>query len=163
MFNVFAKGKTMSFPFSRLAVAAAGTLLCAAVPAQGTADTGRPPAVIPVESEAAPKLIAYPPLAEPLARGVVIIQYRTENTRIMPVFGKKAVDVSPRLGHLHVTIDDWNGTWAHTSEDPIIVVGLKPGQHKVRLEIADPSHRILASETVSVTVPEPDGSRAPGH
>jgi len=153
----------MRLPSRQLALAVAGSAFCVASWAQTGTDAVRPPAVIPVASEAAPKLIAYPPLAEPLARGVVIIQYRTENARIMPVFGTKAVDVSPRLGHLHVTIDDWNGTWAHTSEDPIIVVGLKPGVHKVRLEIADPSHKILASETVTVTVPEQKAAGAHGH
>ena len=92
------------------------------------------------------------------ARGVVIVQHRTENLRIIPVFGKAAVDVSPRVGHLHVTVDDRPGTWAHTSGDPIIVVGLKPGLHKMLIELADPSHRILGSETVSVSVPEPKAS-----
>ncbi|MGO4328571.1 DUF6130 family protein [Cupriavidus sp. 2TAF22] len=124
---------------------------------------GRPPAVIPVESEPAPKLIAYPPLAEALARGVVIIQYRTENMRIMPVFGKNAVEVSPHLGHLHVTVDDWHGTWAHTSEDPIILVGLKPGAHKILLELSDPVHKIITSETVAVTVPELKPSKPHEH
>ena len=56
--------------------------------------------ILPLESETVPALIAYPPLAEPLARGVVIIQYRAEHARIMPVFGKAAVEVSPRLAHL---------------------------------------------------------------
>jgi len=55
---------------------------------------------------------------------------------------------------LHVTIDDAHGTWAHTSEDPIIVVGLTPGPHRLRLELADPNHKILATETVAVTVPD---------
>ena len=129
-------------------------LSCTAALGQGAADTDHPPAILPLESETAPKLIAYPPLAEPLARGVVIIQYRTEHARIMPVFGKAAADVSPRLGHLHVTVDDWKGTWAHTSEDPIILVGLTPGAHKVLLEVADPTHKILTRTTVSFTVPQ---------
>ncbi len=72
----------------------------------------------------------------------------------MPVFGKTAGEVSPRLGHLHVTVDDWKGTWAHTNEDPIILVGLTPGTHKVLLEVADPTHKILASATESFKVPE---------
>ncbi|HEF4760260.1 TPA: hypothetical protein SAN82_002696 [Pseudomonas putida] len=121
---------------------------------QGEADISHPPAILPLESETLPKLIAYPPLAEPLARAVVIIQYRTEHVRIMPVFGKTAGDVSPRLGHLHVTVDDWKGTWAHTSEDPIILVGLTPGPHRILLEVADPTHKILTSTTVSFQVPE---------
>ena len=126
-------------------LAAIGLACCLAVGAQ--------PAVIPLQSEPAPALVAYPPLPAPLARGVVIIPFRAENMRVMSVFGANAVAVSPRLGHVHVTVDAWPGTWAHTSADPVILVGLKPGQHKVRLEIADPSHAILASTIVAVTVP----------
>ncbi|WP_408003515.1 DUF6130 family protein [Pseudomonas arsenicoxydans] len=121
---------------------------------QGETDISRPPAILPLESETLPKLIAYPPLAEPLARGVVIIQYRTEHVRIMPVFGKTAGDVSPRLGHLQVTVDDWKSTWAHSSEDPIILVGLTPSTHKILLEVADPTHKILTSTTMNFEVPE---------
>ncbi|MGJ7497278.1 DUF6130 family protein [Variovorax sp. RT4R15] len=122
--------------------------------AQTAPDIGRPAAVIPLASEADAKLVVYPPLPEPLARGVVIVQYRTENVRIIPIFGEAARGVSPRVGHLHVTVDDKPGTWAHTSGDPIIVVGLTPGVHKMLIEIADPTHRILTSETIAVKVPE---------
>jgi hypothetical protein len=144
----------MPLPFKHLAIAAAGAMFCVAVWAQTATDPRRPAAVIPLESEPAPKIIAYQPLPDALARGVVIIQFRTENMRIMPVFGKNAVEVSPHLGHVHVTMDDWPGTWAHTSEDPIILVGLKPGAHKLTLELADPNHKILASQVVAFTVPE---------
>ncbi|WP_245001774.1 DUF6130 family protein [Cupriavidus pinatubonensis] len=71
-----------------------------------------------------------------------------------PVFGKAAAQVSPRVGHLHVTVDQGPATWAHTSEDPVIVVGLPAGPHKLRLELADPNHKILATEVVAVTVPD---------
>lgn len=141
----------------QVAMVAAGTLICFTAAAQTHSDIVRP-AILPIDAEPAPKIIAYPPIPEALARGVVIIQYRTENMRVKPIFGKSAVEVSPRLGHLHVTIDDWQGTWAHTSEDPIIVVGLKPGTHTVLLELADPNHKILARETVSVVVPEKQAS-----
>lgn len=144
----------MFLALRNLIVLAFCALSCTAAFSQGEADTDRPPALLPLESEALPKLIAYPPLAAPLERGVVIIQYRTKHVRIMPVFGETAGDVSPRLGHLHVTVDDWKGTWAHTSEDPIILVGLTPGTHKVLLEVADPTHKILTSTTVSFEVPE---------
>ncbi|MDN3224807.1 DUF6130 family protein [Pseudomonas nunensis] len=151
----------MSLALRNLFVFAFASFVCIAAFGQGEADTHHPPAILPLESEALPTLTAYPPLAEPLARGVVIIQYRTEHARIMPVFGKAAGDVSPRLGHLHVTVDDWKGTWAHTSEDPIILVGLTPGTHKVLLEVADPTHKILTSTTVSFTVPEKQPPNAP--
>lgn len=144
-----------------LLVLTLGVLFFTTVRAEEVADTHPPPAILPLESETLPKLIAYPPLAEPLARGVVIIQYRTEHARILPVFGKAAADVSPRLSHLHVTVDDWKRTWAHTSEDPIILVGLTPGAHKVLLEVADPTHKILTGTTVSFIVPEKKPTGAP--
>jgi hypothetical protein len=151
----------MSPASGHLAFAAAGAVLsffCTAAWAQAAADIGRPAAVIPLEAEPPPKLLVYPPLPDPLARGVVIVQYRTENMRIIPVFGKTAVDVSPRVGHLHVTVDDRPGTWAHTSGDPIIVMGLTPGAHKLLIELADPNHMIVVGETLAVTVPEQKAS-----
>jgi hypothetical protein len=149
--------------FKHLTVVAAGALFCLAAGAQPANEAGRPAAVLPLAAEAPPRLVVYPPLAEPLARGVVVLQYRTENVRVIPVFGKGALEVSPRVGHLHVTVDDRPGTWAHTSGDPIIVVGLEPGVHKMRIEVADPVHKILTSETVTVTVPGQPGSSTTTH
>jgi hypothetical protein len=153
----------MRLHFRHLIVAAAGAAFCLASWAQAGPDLQRPAAVLPLESEAPPRLAVYPALAEPLARGVVVLQYRTENLRIIPVFGKGAAEVSPRVGHLHVTVDDRPGTWAHTSSDPIIVVGLKPGRHRMLIELADPNHKILAGEAVEVTVPEVPGSAPHKH
>ena len=126
------------------------------------AQAARPPAVLPLASEPPARLAIYPPVPEALARGVIILQFRTENLRTMPVFGPKAAEVSPHIGHLHVTVDGGPATWAHTSEDPVIIVGLPPGPHKVRLELADPTHRILTGETVDVTVPETGPAKRPG-
>jgi hypothetical protein len=81
----------------------------------------------------AAKIIAAPPLAEPLARGVAFIEYRTENLRIVPVFGPKAAEMSPRIGHLHVTVDDTSWHWADTSGNPIIVAPLPAGPHKIEI------------------------------
>jgi hypothetical protein len=154
----------LRLPFRHLLLAAAGAVFCVATSAQAASDIGRPAAVVPLQSEEPPsKLIVYPALAAPLARGVVIVQYRTENARIMPVFGQAAVEVSPRVGHLHVTVDERPGTWAHTSGDPIIVMGLPPGPHTMRIELADPNHKILASETIAVTVPAQSTSSAHAH
>jgi len=143
----------------RVAGFVGGAALCSLALAQAD----RPPAVIPVPSEPPARLVPYAPLPDALARGVVIIQFRTENLRIMPVFGPKAVDVSPHIGHIHVTVDDWHGTWAHTSTDPVIIVGLTPGAHKILLELADPSHKILTGETVNVTVPDTKSGMTHAH
>ena len=81
----------------------------------------------------------------------------------MPVFGKGALTASPRVGHLHVSVDDWPGGWAHTGPDPIIVNALNPGTHQIKLEVADPTHKILSSETVTVTVPDQKTAPSPAH
>src|SRR5262245_28773572 len=73
------------------------------------------------EQQPAAKIVVDPPLAEPLSRGVVFIQYRTENLQIVPVFGAKALDVSPRIGHLHVAVDGALWIWAVTSGGTLVL------------------------------------------
>ena len=82
--------------------------------AQSAYDVLGPAGVVPLEnSKPAPRLIVDPPLPEPLSlRGRVVIQYRAENLRIQPVFGPNALDVSPRIGHIHVTVDGLPWHWA---------------------------------------------------
>lgn len=109
--------------------------------------------LIAIENELPARLIVDPPLPEPLAQGRVFIQYRTENLRVMPVFGKGALDVSPRIGHIHITVDDLPWHFVDASGETIILVGLEPGLHKVLIELADPAHQIITSETVTFTVP----------
>ena len=109
--------------------------------------------LVAIENEAPAKLIVDPPLPEPLARGLVFIQYRSENLRVVPVFGKGALEVSPRIGHVHITVDDAPWHFVDASGETVIVVGLKPGPHKVLIELADPMHRVITSETVAFTLP----------
>jgi len=61
---------------------------------------------VSIENEPAPKLIVDPPAPEALAMGAVHLQYRAENVHIVPVFGAGALNASPRVGHLHITVDD---------------------------------------------------------
>jgi hypothetical protein len=109
----------------------------------------------PLAEQPPAKLIVEPPPPEQLAKGVVIVRFRTENAQIVPVFGPAAAAVSPRLGHLHVTLDDATWHWGHTSNDPVIVAPLPPGPHKLLLELADADHKILAQEVVKFEVPRP--------
>ena len=51
---------------------------------------------IEIKNEPAPKLIVDEALPDGLPLGIGWIQYRTENCRIVPVFGKEALNVSPR-------------------------------------------------------------------
>jgi hypothetical protein len=109
--------------------------------------------LVAIANEPPAKLIVDPPLAEPLSRKMVFIQYRTENLRVVPVFGTGALDVSPRIGHIHITVDDAPWHFVDASGETIILVGLTPGSHKVLIELADPTHKVITSETVTFTVP----------
>lgn len=107
---------------------------------------------VEIKSEPAPKLVVDQPLPEGLAIGVVWIQYRVENLRIVPVFGEGAAKVSPRVGHLHVTVDDHSWWWADASDDNTIdIAGLPVGQHKVRIELVNANHQIIQGQTKTVT------------
>ncbi|HEX8339638.1 MAG TPA: DUF6130 family protein [Tepidisphaeraceae bacterium] len=113
-----------------------------------------PAAVIPLKTEPPAKLFVDAPVAEQLALGRVVVRYRTENLRILPVFGPAALDVSPRIGHLHVTVDGGPWRWVDASGQPLIINKLPPGRHKVLVELADPTHRVIAGETVEFEVPQ---------
>ncbi len=115
--------------------------------------------LIEIANEAPAKLIVDPPLPEPLAQGRVFIQYRTENLRVLPVFGKGALDVSPRIGHIHITVDDAPWHFVDASGETIILVGLEPGPHKVLIELADPTHKVITSKTVTFTLPDSKSRR----
>lgn len=111
--------------------------------------------VIPVENEPPAKIYIDPPLAEPLAsRGVAVIQYCAENLHIVPVFGAKALPVTPRIGHLHVRVDDASWVWAEASGNPIILLGLAPGPHKVSIELVNANHQTLDRAEVTFVVPK---------
>jgi len=106
---------------------------------------------IEIKNEPAPKLIVDPPLPEGLALGIVWIQYRVENLRIVPVFGEGAIKVSPRVGHLHITVDDLPWWWADASDNNTIdIAGLPVGQHKVRIELISANHQIVPGQTKTV-------------
>ena len=117
----------------------------------------------PVQDQPPARIIVDAPLPEPLARGVVFIRYRAENLDIVPVFGKAAAEVSPRIGHLHVTVDDTNWYWVDASRNPIIVQGLSPGAHEIRIRLANANHQVIDQRTVEVTIPAPHKSGPQNH
>ena len=155
--------KYTSLKGSFLLAAAAIVVYAMSAFAQSAKDTCGPTPVIPLTSEEPPaKLITFPPLAEPLAsRGVAIIQYCAQNLHLVPVFGANALAVSPRVGHLHVTVDDSSWVWADASGNPIIRMGLPPGPHKVLIELADANHRILDKSLVTFVVPGMNATEKP--
>jgi hypothetical protein len=138
-----------------LAIAAVGAILANSAAAQSAKDALGATPWETLDKEPPPKLIVDPPLSEPLSRGAFVAQYRTENFRIVPMVGTAALNVSPRVGHLHVTVDNLPWHWADASDShTIIVVGLPPGPHEVHVELADPTHRELGGQTIKFVVPE---------
>jgi uncharacterized protein DUF6130 len=130
--------------------------------AQSVTQTCKPAQVIPLTgTEPAAKIVIDAPLAQPLARGVVVIPYCAENMRIAPVFGSGALAVSPRVGHIHVTVDEAPWHWADASGTPVILRGLPPGPHQVLIELVDANHQPVDKGTVTFDVPKNAAAGAP--
>jgi hypothetical protein len=147
------------------AVAVGAVLATGAVPsasAQSARDIRGPSPFNAVENEAAARLIVDAPLPDRLAHGYVQIQYRAENVRIVPVFGPAALAVSPRLGHLHITVDDLPWHWADASDSNTVdIVGLPPGPHKVLIELVNANHQLFAGQAASVSFTVPPTTAQP--
>jgi len=147
----------MTLIIKTLAALAAGAVLATTAFAQTAREVRGPTPYFTVENEPAPKLVVDAPLPGPLASGLVQIQYRVENVRILPVFGEAALNVSPRVGHLHITVDDLPWLWADASDlNTVDIAGMPPGPHKVKIELVDANHRVFPGQvaTVTFTVPE---------
>jgi hypothetical protein len=143
---------------TRTTVVGLGCTLCAlAAPAQTAKEVKGATPLVAIQNEPPVKLIVDPPIPEQLALGRVFIQYRTENLRILPVYGKAALEVSPRVGHLHYYVDDQSWPIVDSSGETVVLVGLMPGLHKVKLELADSIYRPIpgATQVVEFIVPAP--------
>jgi hypothetical protein len=146
------KGRRMMTHAMIATTIAFAAIVVAKSSAQTAKDIRGPSPLLAIENEPPAKLIVDPPIPEPLASGRVFIQYRTENLRVVPVFGKGALGVSPRIGHIHITVDDLPWHFVDASGETIILVGLAPGPHKALVELADPTHKVITSETVHFVV-----------
>jgi hypothetical protein len=104
-------------------------------------------------------------LPDLLDQGVVWIQWRAENVHIVPVFGKGAVNASPRVGHLHVHVDDLPWWWADASDiNTIDLAGMPPGPHKILIELVNANHEVFPGQSQTVTFTVPKGaSRTHSH
>ena len=65
-----------------------------------------------------------------------------------------ALDVSPRVGHVHVTVDDGPWRWVDASGEPLIINKLAPGPHKILIELVGPTHQVIEGKTINFTVPQ---------
>jgi uncharacterized protein DUF6130 len=117
---------------------------------------------IELKNEPAPRLIVDPPLPDLLDQGVVWIQWRAENVHVLPVFGKGALSASPRVGHLHVHVDDLPWWWADPSNvNTIDLAGMPPGPHKILIELVDANHEVFPGQSKLVTFTVGKGAPRP--
>ncbi len=149
-------------PFVKtFAAMAVGSVLATSAFAQSARDITGPSPYVAVDNEPAPKLIVDPPIPEGLAQGIFWAQYRVENLRIVPVFGAGAVSTSPRVGHLHITVDDLPWWWADPSNtNTVDIAGLPPGEHNVKIALVDANHNVFPGQVVTLTFVVPDYDRA---
>jgi hypothetical protein len=147
-----------------LGLGAAATLLATGASAQTARTVRGASPYVAVANEPAPKLIVDPPLAEGLAIGVYWAQYRVENLHIVPVFGAAGRQVSPRAGHLHVTVYDLPWWWADASDtNTIDIANLPPGEHKVRIQLVDTNHAVFPGQEVVQTFTIPARTASSEH
>lgn len=121
--------------------------------AQGLPDPRIAGAVLLLSQEPPAKIMVDPPLAAPLSRGQAVIGFRTQNIRLLPQFGPAVAAVSPRIGHLHLSLDDAPWVWVNASGAPVVLNGLRPGPHKLRLQLETANHQQLDEGSVSFTIP----------
>lgn len=129
-------------------------LLAASAGAQSARQASGPTLLREAAGGPKPRIIIEPPLAAPLSFGTAVVGYQTRGLQVAPVFGPAALAVSPRVGHVHVSVDDAPWVWANTSGQPVIVRGLLPGRHKVVMQLVNASHQPLDRGAVEFTVPE---------
>ena len=152
----------MNMLIRTLAAAAAATVLATSAFAQSARDIRGASPYVAIEKEPAPKLIVDPPVPEGLAIGVYWAQYRVENLRIVQAFGPGAAQVSPRVGHLHVIVDDLPWWWADASDNNTVdIANFPPGVHKVKIQLVDANHNVFPGQEVTHTFTIPDN--APHH
>lgn len=131
----------------RTAMLAATILLSASATAQTAREKEGPSPYESLANEPAPKLTVDPPLPEPLKIGIFQAQYHVENLRIVSIFGEEARKVTPRVGHLHIIVDDNRWWWAEAAgNNTIDIANLAPGPHKVTVQLVDPNHNIFPGQ-----------------
>ena len=136
-----------------VAAMAAAAVAARVIPAPQTAKDfrGATP-YFELKDEPPAKLIVDPPLPHLLDKGIVWIQWRAENVHVVPVFGVGAVSASPRLGHLHIVVDDLPWGWADASNiNTIDIAGMPPGPHKVQIELVNANHERFPGQIKTVT------------
>jgi hypothetical protein len=120
------------------------------------------PSVASAQDYAA-KMNAQPPahlmveaaLPGPLAMGLAIIPFSAENIKIAAKYGEAALAVTPRIGHLHISVDDASWHWVHSNDEPVVIQGLATGSHRILLELRDANHGPIEAKAITFDIQGP--------
>lgn len=144
-----------------LAAVAASALVASSAFGQTAKEIRGASPYVEIKNEPPPRLVVDPPIPEGLAQGIFWAQYRVENVRLVSVFGAGALQVSPRIGHLHVSVDDLPWVWVESSDNNTVDIGgLPPGKHKVKIELVDATHKVFPGQVVTLTFTVPNSAGA---
>src|SRR4029077_5970227 len=90
---------------------------------------------------------------------VAIIRFHTDNFKVESVdkshgsMAQMATEEKPDHGHVQVTVDGSPWYFIHSDNDPILISGLSPGQHSVKLQLAGPNDApIGTAQTVNFSM-----------
>ena len=97
-------------------------------------------------------LLAGAALAGPLTKGLVVIAFSTENIELVAKYGEAAQAITPRIGHLHISVDDAAWHWVHSNNEPVVVQGLATGSHRITLELMDANHGLIETKTIAFEI-----------
>jgi hypothetical protein len=154
----------MTLLIKTLATIAAGTVLATSAFAQSAREIRGASPFETIANEPAAKLIVDQPLPGPLAQGQFLAQYRVENVRLLQVFGPGALSVTPRVGHLHINVNDLPWLWADASDNNTVdIAGFPPGEHKVKIDLVDANHEVFPGQSVTRTFTVPAQTTGTAH
>ena len=105
----------------------------------------------PAQAADAPSIAITSPKEGETVPPVVSVAFTVSNLQLVPL----SAGTPPASGHIHVKVDDNAWVWLHASTEPILIGGMTPGAHKVRLELAGTNHGPLDAKTVTFTVAAP--------
>ena len=78
------------------------------------------------------------------------------------MFSAGALNTSPRVGHLHINVDDLPWLWADASDNNTVdIAGLPPGQHKAKIELVDANHQTFPGQVVVQIFTIPASAKPP--
>ena len=90
---------------------------------------------------------------------VAIVKFTTDNFKIDSVdkghgsITDMATQEHPDHGYVQVTVDDSPWFFIHSDNDPIVVSGLSPGKHSVKLQLVGPNYAAIgAAQTVNFII-----------